>query len=77
MPTTTDDVRPENQANTVMVSANWVAKALGCSVRHVLRMADGGLMPAPVKLGRLSRWNRKELEQWMADGCPAIRRSRQ
>jgi excisionase family DNA binding protein len=75
--TTTDDTRPEIQTNAAMVSANWVAKTLGCSVRHVLRMADGGLMPAPAKLGRLSRWNRKELEKWIADGCPAVRRSRQ
>jgi excisionase family DNA binding protein len=72
-----DETRPEIISDPAMVPASWVAKALGCSVRHVLRMADGGLMPAPIKLGRLSRWSRKELEKWIAEGCPAVRRSRQ
>ncbi|MCH7729881.1 MAG: hypothetical protein IH991_25935 [Planctomycetes bacterium] len=27
-----------------------------CSPRHILRMADDGRIPAPVKLGSLVRW---------------------
>jgi excisionase family DNA binding protein len=47
-----------------------VAALLGCSVRHVMRLSGDGAMPAPVKLGRLVRWNRATLNQWIADGCP-------
>ncbi len=43
---------------------------LGCSTRHVYRLADSGRMPRPVKLGSLVRWPRAVIEQWIADGCP-------
>jgi len=46
----------------------------GCSVRHVYRMADAGLMPRPVRLGNLVRWRRVELEAWINDGCPRLQR---
>ncbi len=55
-----------------LVDVKVVAGMLGCSVRHVNRLTDSGLMPAPSKLGRLSRWNRKEFEQWIADGCKPV-----
>jgi excisionase family DNA binding protein len=47
-----------------------VAALLGCSERHVKRLADAGEMPEPVKLGRLVRWNRAAVNEWIADGCP-------
>lgn len=59
----------------VLVDVRWVAQALGCSARHVARMQDAGQMPPAVKLGRLSRWSRKAIEQWIADGCKAVRRT--
>ncbi len=55
----------------VMVDVKIVARMLGCSPRHVVRLQEAGAMPAAVKLGRLSKWNRKVIEQWIADGCPA------
>ena len=33
--------------------------------------SSGRLGPLPVKLGRRVLWNRKELEVWVAAGCPA------
>jgi len=51
-----------------------VAKLLGCSQRHVFRQVDAGKMPRPVKLGRLNRWPIKEIEEWIAAGCPSVRR---
>jgi len=44
----------------------------GCSVRHVFRMADGGRMPKPVRLGSLVRWRRAEVLEWIANGCQPI-----
>ena len=49
-----------------------VAQLLSCSRRHVYRLADSGLMPRPRKLGFLVRWDRQELEKWLAEGCPAV-----
>jgi len=42
----------------------------GCSIRHVRRMADAGLMPRPLKLVHLIRWRRSDLDAWIAAGCP-------
>ena len=57
----------------VLVDVPWIARALGCSERHVHRMKSAGQMPKPVRLGRLLRWDRKVLEAWIASGCPARR----
>jgi predicted DNA-binding transcriptional regulator AlpA len=62
-------------SESALVDVRWVAAELRCSERHVHRLRDGGLMPAPVKLGALVRWNRNELVKWIADGCPAVSRT--
>jgi predicted DNA-binding transcriptional regulator AlpA len=72
MATKTENDRPATTEPT-MVDKRWIAKTLGCSERHVDRLADGGLMPPPSKLGRLCRWNRKAIEKWIEAGCPAVR----
>lgn len=54
-----------------------VARLLNCSVRHVYRLADGGRMPRPLKLGStLNRWQRAAIEGWIADGCRPCQRGR-
>lgn len=66
---TRPDDRPRQTAELLDVRA--VAELLGhCSIRHIYRMADGGRMPRPLKLGSLVRWRRGELEAWIAAGCP-------
>ncbi len=59
-----------------LLDIRTVASLLGCSIRHVYRLADAGRMPKPVKLGALARWNRVAIEQWIAQGCPPCPRSR-
>lgn len=56
-----------------MLSAAEIAEQLGCSERHIRRLADSGQMPRPIKLGSLSRFRRTVIEQWIEDGCPRIR----
>jgi excisionase family DNA binding protein len=57
-----------------MLSVDDIAEIyLGCSKRHVYRLADSGRMPRPVKLGSLIRWPRAVIEKWIADGCPIVR----
>ena len=56
-----------------LLDVNTVAKFLSCSARHVYRLADSGRMPRPIKLGALVRWDRIELEKWLADDCPTCR----
>ena len=73
MATTTED-RPRIGPEPAMLDVRGIARLLGCSCRHVHRLRDCGQMPPPVKLGALVRWNRKLIEQWLADGCPAVRK---
>ena len=56
-----------------LLDVNAVAQLLSCSTRHVYRLADSGRMPRPQKLGALVRWDRIELEKWLADDCPVCR----
>ena len=55
------------------LDAREVGARLGCSWRHVLRMADRGAMPPGVKLGALRRWDADQLEAWIAAGCKPCR----
>ena len=55
-------------------NANEVAARLGCSARHVFRMADAGLMPWGFKLLALRRWDADEIERWIGEGCPSCKK---
>lgn len=56
-----------------LLDVGEVSRWLGCSARHVYRLADAGRMPAPVKLGALVRWNRSAIESWIEGGCRPVR----
>ena len=61
--------------SSILIDVNQVAELLGCSPRHVWRLADSGRMPRPHKLGNLRRWDRAGIGQWVSDGCPAVRKA--
>lgn len=50
-----------------------IAELLGCSSRHVRRLADSGAMPRPIHIGRLVRWRKTEVDAWLNAGCPNCR----
>jgi excisionase family DNA binding protein len=58
-----------------LLDVRAVAALLGCSARHIYRLSEAGLMPAPRRLGSLVRWARQELLDWIATGCPPSRRA--
>jgi predicted DNA-binding transcriptional regulator AlpA len=55
-----------------LIDAKAVGIMLGCSWRHVLRLADAGKLPWGVKLGALRRWDIQEIESFLANGCKPI-----
>lgn len=57
-----------------LIKAQYVADLLGCSARHVCRMAEMGKMPAAIRVGRIVRWNQQEIHEWIAAGCPEPQR---
>jgi len=71
---TTSQSRPAAVDSALLVDVRAVAHMLGCSWRHIYRLADAGKMPRPIRLGSLVRWRKSDLDQWLADGCQPIRR---
>jgi excisionase family DNA binding protein len=53
-----------------LLTAETIAEMLGISKRQVWRMASGGQLPRRVKLGRLTRWRRDDVQRWIDAGCP-------
>lgn len=56
-----------------LLDVQEVAALLSCSSRHVYRLADGGKMPRPVKLGSLCRWSKKAIDDWIVGGCKSVK----
>lgn len=56
-----------------LVDVREVARLASCSTRHVFRLVERGLIPAPVKVGRLTRFKRDEIERWIDGGCRPVR----
>jgi excisionase family DNA binding protein len=52
-----------------LISAKEVGRLLGCSWRTVLRLSDRGKIPQGFKLGALRRWDRLEIDAFIAAGC--------
>lgn len=65
----------ESSEQSLLVDVHAVSVLLGCSARHIWRMADAGKMPRPYKIGALCRWDRAVIEQWVVDGCPSCRKA--
>jgi predicted DNA-binding transcriptional regulator AlpA len=66
---------PTTTPRSRLGDAKQVGALLGCSWRHVLRMADRGLMPWGLKIGALRRWDMAEIEAWIAGGCKPVRQA--
>jgi excisionase family DNA binding protein len=69
----TTTLPPANAPAAQLLDVRAVAALLGCSARHIYRLADAGRMPAPRRLGSLVRWSREELLAWIAAGCRPCR----
>jgi predicted DNA-binding transcriptional regulator AlpA len=55
-----------------LIDAKEVGRILGCSWRHVMRLADQGALPWGYKLGSLRRWDLSEIEAFIASGCRPV-----
>lgn len=56
-----------------LLEVGQVAAICNCSCSHVRRMSSDGRLPPAVKVGRLRRWQRHTIEQWLAAGCCPMR----
>jgi len=56
-----------------LVDVQEVARLASCSPRHVFRLVKRGMIPPPVKVGRLTRFQRELIERWILEGCPPVK----
>jgi len=61
------------EQGSALLDRSEVATVCRCSVRQVERLVEQGIMPAPIRLGSLVRWQRAVIEPWIAGGCRAVR----
>ncbi len=59
-----------------LVTVEQVAEMLQIATRSVWRLRDSGKMPSPISLGKCVRWKADEMEAWITDGCPDVRKTR-
>lgn len=57
----------ENLSIQKLMTVQQVAECLECSPRHVTRMVSNKQFPAPIKIGRLSRWKPQVIENWLLE----------
>jgi len=61
---------PDVPAAALLLRDSHAAVLLGMSVRTLHARVAAGLVPLPVRCGRLVRWRRAELEAFVLAGCP-------
>ncbi|MBA2116676.1 hypothetical protein HOV93_38680 [Planctomycetes bacterium FF15] len=59
---------PEDES--LLVDSKQACKLLKISERKLWQMWNSGLMPKPTKIGRVVRWSRQALIEWILAGCP-------
>jgi excisionase family DNA binding protein len=57
-----------------LLTAAEAAEVAGVAKRSWWRYVSSGKAPAPVRLGGAVRWRRSELAEWIAAGCPRVRK---
>ena len=65
---------PERAGEKELLDVVAVGKLLKCSPRHVYRLCEMGLMPRPMKLGRLNRWSKTAILDRIDAGCTDCRK---
>lgn len=54
----------------LLLTARKAAAICGKSLRTWRTWDSAGLIPQPIRIGRSTLWRSKELEAWVAAGCP-------
>ena len=59
--------------DTALIDSAELAALMGVATSTVKRWSRNGDMPQGRRVGpRLLKWNRKEIEAWIKEGCPKV-----
>lgn len=50
-----------------LLNVQQLAELLGVSARHVEDLLARGVLPQPIRLGRVRRWHPDAISTWLAD----------
>jgi predicted DNA-binding transcriptional regulator AlpA len=54
----------------LLTDIKGLERMLGRDERSLWRDLGAGKIPAPIKLGRLTKWRVADIREWIAAGCP-------
>jgi excisionase family DNA binding protein len=66
---------PPMETPGILLDVREVGQLLSFGRTKILAMVAAREMPAPVKIGRSSRWRRADLDAWVATGCRPLSKS--
>jgi predicted DNA-binding transcriptional regulator AlpA len=53
------------ESEPALLNARAVARRLGISVKHLMRLVDRDQFPSPLRLGRCRRWSVCVIDEWI------------
>ncbi|MGB3252512.1 helix-turn-helix transcriptional regulator [Buttiauxella gaviniae] len=59
--------------NDQLVDMKFITTFTGLTDKWFYKLIQDGLFPAPIKMGRASRWLKSEVEMWMKNKISASR----
>lgn len=60
----------EAENPSLLIDAEECARLAGMSVSSWHKQRSLGRVPKPIRIGRMVRWLRQEILDWLKDGCP-------
>ncbi len=61
---------PKVTTARLLLSASELGELLGVNKSTIWTWHSGGKIPAPVRIGGVTRWRRAEIERWLEAGAP-------
>ncbi len=65
-----DEINPQSAVEaTQFMKVDELARLLNVSSRTVWRKLSAGEIIKPIRLGKIIRWSRREVDLWVSLGC--------
>ena len=64
---TTDTTTSSSLLDEPLVDMKFITQFTGSTDKWFYKLIQEGLFPKPIKLGRSSRWLKREVEQWLQE----------
>lgn len=59
-----------SKQESLFFSQKELAEILGVSLTTITNYINEGIIPKPIKVGRLNKWEKEAIHRWVDEGCP-------